>query len=416
MSWFGGGSHHDKTPNFFPVTAYNSGYGALTDTDTAWECISNKGFQTETQTYYSVLEDGSIVMIQIIWSFLGLFLVPATTQMTFKLYNPTTKKTVWKSVNVKDFKTDGRSSKSDAFEIKHTGTSAGEEVYELNANLDKTVQLNVKWTRPASAPGCKYGEGEGGGYSTFGRDRSVEKRDGFIVHRFHPFAVTSGTFVVDGTLVDAKGDGMFVHAIQGGMRPNLTASRWNFTFFTTGGGYEESEIGAVRAVFMEFLTTDDYGPGGKNSERAKVSVGTIYASGLPNSRLAMVGQSHPATEAWPVPNKDHVDAKHLNPVKDKDTGYLAPTGYEFIWAGDRSDKEGKFEANLTVDDLNAGLVEKVDVLAEIPYVLRKALAAATGTKPFIFQWHNPATLNIDLGDKKLAVKGWSYAEASYISQ
>lgn len=45
----------------------------------------------------------------------SLFLVPATTQMTFKIYNPKTKKLTWKSVNVSNFKTDGRSSKSDAF-------------------------------------------------------------------------------------------------------------------------------------------------------------------------------------------------------------------------------------------------------------------------------------------------------------
>lgn len=32
-----------------------------------------------------------------------------------------------------------------------------------------------------------------------------------------------------------------------------------------------------------------------------------------------------------------------------------------------------------------GLIEKVDVLAEIPYVLKKTLAAVTGTKPFIYQ-------------------------------
>jgi hypothetical protein len=33
------------------------------------------------------------------------------------------------------------------------------------------------------------------------------------------------------------------------------ASRWNFAFFTTGGGSEESKLGAVRAIQMEFETT-----------------------------------------------------------------------------------------------------------------------------------------------------------------
>lgn len=54
-------------------------------------------------------------MVQVIWSYLGVFLIPATAQMTFKLYNPTTKTTTWKSVNVSNFKHDGRNCKSDSF-------------------------------------------------------------------------------------------------------------------------------------------------------------------------------------------------------------------------------------------------------------------------------------------------------------
>lgn len=38
---------------------------------TQWMCISNKGFQTETQVWYSILPDGSFLMVQVIWSFLG---------------------------------------------------------------------------------------------------------------------------------------------------------------------------------------------------------------------------------------------------------------------------------------------------------------------------------------------------------
>lgn len=45
----------------------------------------------------------------------SLFLIPATAQMTFKYYNPTTKEQVWKSVNVGSFKHEGKSCKSDHF-------------------------------------------------------------------------------------------------------------------------------------------------------------------------------------------------------------------------------------------------------------------------------------------------------------
>jgi len=77
-------------------------------------------------------------------------------------------------------------------------------------------------------------------------------------------------------------------------------------------------------------------------------------------------------------------------VKDAFTGYAAPTGMEVKWAGERRDGQGRASAKLVVDKLGAtegegGLIEKVDVLAEIPYVIKKALSAVTGTKPYIYQ-------------------------------
>lgn len=79
-------------------------------------------------------------MVQVIWSYTGYVLllcvpitqsclpvvsstlikdsimfVPATSQMTFKYYNPTTKQATWKSVNVGSWKPDGRGCKSDHF-------------------------------------------------------------------------------------------------------------------------------------------------------------------------------------------------------------------------------------------------------------------------------------------------------------
>lgn len=54
-----------------------------------------------------------------------------------------------------------------AKEVKHTGSATGEEAYAITATLDKDVQINVTFTKPASAPGYKYGTGAGGGISTF---------------------------------------------------------------------------------------------------------------------------------------------------------------------------------------------------------------------------------------------------------
>jgi len=95
--------------------------------------------------------------------------------MTFKLWNPVTKKQIWRSINVNGFKHDGRNSKSDAFEIKHTGTTTTEEVYHITATL-KDVLVDVKFTKLANAAGWKYGDG----YSNFG-SQDPHKRDAFVI-------------------------------------------------------------------------------------------------------------------------------------------------------------------------------------------------------------------------------------------
>lgn len=86
MSWFSSSSSSSEPakgaqahfsgeanrPNFFPVTSTApGGYTALTPKDTEWACETKKGFNSETQTWYSILEDGSMMMVQIIWSYIG---------------------------------------------------------------------------------------------------------------------------------------------------------------------------------------------------------------------------------------------------------------------------------------------------------------------------------------------------------
>ncbi|OCF38717.1 survival factor 1 [Kwoniella heveanensis CBS 569] len=423
MSWFSSSSSSSAGtgPNFFPVTSSQSGFGELSPADTAWANTSNKGFQTETQIWYSVLKDGSFLMVQIIWSYLGVFLVPATTQMTFKVYNPKTKKSTWRSINASGAKFDRQNLKSDQFEIKHTGSPTTEEVYTITATLDKTVHFSLTFTRPADAPGFKLGSGPQGGISTFGKEQDESKRDGFVVHRFHPLSYSSGTITVDGETINGDGDGMFVHAIQG-MRPNLVASRWNFAFFTTAGGEEDAKLGGVRAIQMEFETTDDYGPKGAKSGRTKANIGCVYTT--KSAPLIVTGQTHSPAQnptAYPNPSGDVSSAVHSAPILDKETGYPVPSAISFNWESNRINGEGRVSAKVELGKAGAlvgegGLIEKVDVLAEIPYVIRKGLAAVTGTKPYIYQYHNPATLELSIDGETIPVKGWLFNEASFVSQ
>jgi hypothetical protein len=136
---------------------------------------------------------------------------------------------------------------------------------------------------------------------------------------------------------------------------------------------------------------DQYGSKGAKSGRTKVNIGAIYTS-TQSTPLVVTGQTHDAPGATPFPNisSDISTATHLSTGADKETGYNVPLGVSFEWQGERVDGKGNAGAKVTVDTLGlnvgeGGLIEKVDVLAEIPYVIRKGLAAVTGTKPFLYQ-------------------------------
>jgi len=257
--------------------------------------------------------------------------------------------------------------------------------------------------------------------SVFGKDISEAKRDGIISHRFFPVCHSTGHLVINGKMVDADGQGMFVHAIQG-LRPDSAASRWNFGFFTTAGEAGDSKLGTVHALQMEFETTDHYGPKGPKSGRTKVNVGVI-TSAKHSSPLIVVGQtSCPAnSSAFSGLNDDVSSVVQSGASKDSETGYNIPGAIEFKWAGQCSDGKGRVSAGLSVPTLGktvgeGGLIEKVDVLAEIPYVVRKALSAVTGTKPYIYQYLNPSTLNLEVDGEAVKVEGWFFNEATFVSE
>ena len=307
-------------------------------------------------------------------------------QFTCKIYNPTTKETIWKSINVTNFISappglDKRSCKSDQFSITHKSALGTDhpESYTIRANLADDLQLSLDIVRPAGIPGYKIGKGPRGGFSYFGPD--VEKPEGYAIHRFWPHDVATGHIISKGRALTAKGPGMMVHAIQG-MRPNLVAARWDFANF------QSEAYGGVSAIQMEFTTIDAYGRKGDGSGGVKVNVGSLVLGG----KLAAVT----AETKWP--DEDESDeasvvsrATHLGMVADEETGYDTPSEIVFRWAGPSivADAQGTVDATLKVDVGNPaapkGLIEKVDVLAEIPYVVKTVVNYVAGTKPYIYQ-------------------------------
>jgi len=233
--------------NFFPVSsryAESDLLGELEPKDTEWTCAG--GFSVETQTFYCFADGKSSIMVQIIYTSIGIW---TTTQLVIKIYNLKTKETTWKSINVSNFNLgeDKRSCKSDQFAFTHQSTPGAEfeESYSIEGNAGDDLKILLDVKRPAAIPGFKIGKGPKGGFSYFGPDPG--KPEGYVIHRFWPRSQFSGTITSSGKVTPFAGPGMFVHAIQG-MRPNLVASSWNFAHF------QSDEHGGVSAIQMELTT------------------------------------------------------------------------------------------------------------------------------------------------------------------
>ncbi|KAK4700700.1 hypothetical protein P7C70_g5542, partial [Phenoliferia sp. Uapishka_3] len=488
MSWFASASA-DAGSKLHPVQlAFDQEalYGPLTDEDTAWVATSS-GFITETQIWYGVTPSGGLIMCQIIHSSVGVLLrlgleqsrsaiigslkgmagcplmdtearyhLPfnpdalgrltilyllsthrvwyPSIQFTFRYVDPAKKVHVWKSTSVTNFtvapspKVDRRSSKSDQFTI--TVDPAQPHKYTIEGKHDDDVAISLVYERLTE--GWKVGAGPRGGMSYFGQLKDGAAKgtapditaggDGYAIHRFWPRCAVTGIARIGSEVIDLAGTrGMFVHAIQG-MRPNVLAAKWNFaTFQSSAEGGE-----GVALTMMEFTTTPAYGS-------KKVNIGSVVVG----DKLVAITAGGEGVEGTSV-------ATHKNTVVDKETEYDAPGSIEYEWNGYTlfntegtlvaSAKAPKTQAKLTLDLLTSapgepyatrGLVEKVDVLGQIPYLVKKFVNYAAGTKPYIYTWLNPAKASItvpsDLASpaseetKTIEVEGTVFNEATFIS-
>ncbi|KAG8868303.1 putative cell survival pathways protein [Serendipita sp. 405] len=213
---------------------------------------------------------------------------------------------------------------------------------------------------------------------------------------------------------------MLVHAIQG-MRPNLIATRWNFCWFSGTLPIDGKET-TVSSIMMEFTTTDSHGRKKGGEGGVTVNVGCLSVGSHVAATAETKWPDEAAGSSVPVISR----AIHYDSVRDKDTGYDQPQKIGFSWEGPlAADPHQKLSGDLLLDvgfgEQSKGLIEKVDVLAEIPKVL-KAIVNATGTKPYIYQWMQPDVIlrlrgpeGVLHGQSEIDIKGTAYVEASYVS-
>ena len=128
----------------------------------------------------------------------------------------------------------------------------------------------------------------------------------------------------------------------------MKAAKWNFVTF-------QGE--KLTATMMEFITPPSYGSGKVNvssvlKDNALLTAGTIGTVEYPQSKL------------------------------DAETEWDEPTAVKAVWRGkteDGKDVEGLIETTF------ANRLDRVDIMAEVPAIVKKFVAGAVGTRPYIYQ-------------------------------
>lgn len=205
-------------------------------------------------------------------------------------------------------------------------------------NEDALINLTVSSKTPAFVVGKD-------GNTLYGTD--PKNPWGRMRHAFWPRCVAEGTVTTKDGTIDFKGKAFFVHALQG-MKPHHAAARWNFVEFQ-GKDYS--------AMMMEFTTPTSYAS-------TTVNVGAIVKDG----EVVYAGCGN--------------TAEHITTTTDTDNDWPAPEQVKYSWTGKTTD--GKALEAIIEGSLNKCL-DRVDVMAEVPAFVKSIIAAAAGTKPYVYQ-------------------------------
>ncbi|KAJ3479724.1 hypothetical protein NLG97_g8247 [Lecanicillium saksenae] len=322
----------------------------------------------ETETFYFFSEEGKIGMAQVIYS--NVAGIRKTCQFNSKIfYTDGSKPHLWSSTPLNNFEIseDKASFYADdcALELSEDGNS-----YTIKSLADQHAIVNIKVTK--TAPGFQGGKT---GTSSYGTD--PKEPWGWMRHAFWPRCTVEGTITTEDGPVDFKGRGLYSYALQG-MKPHHAAARWNFLNFQ-GPNYS--------AIMMQFITPPSYGS-------TVVNVGGIATDG------AIVGAGCDNT------------VTHTKVEDDPESNWPTPTDIKFVW--NAKDKDGKpVEAELETS-LGERL-DRVDVMAEVPAFVKRIVAGAVGTKPYIYQYGTKATLKLKVDGKEITEEGHIFTEATFIS-
>ena len=261
-----------------------------------------------------------------------------STQVNVKVFYPDGK-IHWSAKTVGNFGFDehNRSLKGDDFSIILADSN---DSFTVKSELDPETLIDLKFTR--AARGFMVGKD---GKTNYGEDPDAPW--GCIKHLFWPKCHAEGKLTVKGEVLNVAGRAMFVMALQG-MKPHHAAAKWNFVTFQSPN---------VSAMMMDFTTPPSYGSQ------------TVNVSGILKDDDLLLAGTQGVVE--------HVESKF-----DQSTEWMEPTVLRAVWKGKSPD--GK-EAEATLETPLDQRMDRVDVMAEVPAIIKKLVAGAVGTRPYIYQ-------------------------------
>ncbi|KKY27706.1 putative survival factor 1 [Phaeomoniella chlamydospora] len=352
--------------------AETTAYTELTKDDLKWKAMESTN--VETQTFYMMTDEGKVAMAQIIYSNVGGLRV--TVQFNLEIFHHTgTSSTnhLWCSDPLENYGFDEEMVSFYADGVAITLNEAGDE-YSIKSARNESSLVDLTFKR--NAPGFQVGEN---GTTYFGTDPANPW--GEMRHRFWPRCAVTGTIKTPEKTYDMKGKGLFIHALQG-MKPHHLAAKWNFVNIQTA---------TYSALIMEYTTPLSYG-------NTTVNVGGITT----DQEIIFAGATNKVT--------------HTASKEDEESFWPVPTDIEFKWNG--KTKGGK-DISAVVSGSLSDRLDRVDVMAHVPGLLKSLVGGVVGTRPYIYQFspQPPLSLSITLPDSTTPVteEGVMFSEATFIS-
>lgn len=331
--------------------------------DFAWKHPNYTNVETQT-FYFTDLRNGYTGFAQIIHS--NIMGIKTTAQFTFRLFNNKSggddPNCIWTSTALENFRTEGANFYADNLSIVNSGES--HDTFHIKSTVNPNSEVDLVITK--LVPGVIFGTD---GTTFYGED--IKEPWGTMRHLFWPRCSVKGSIKLKGGSVDIDGYTMFVMALQG-MKPHHAAKSWNFLNF-------QSEN--FSAVQMEFTTPKSYAT-------TKVNIAIVTSNDLIIATSIDNQITHEDSQVdevgWPVPGAitfDFTDGKDATSI-------------------------GQVRGPIKQ------LVERVDVMAEIPQFVKNIVSGVAGAKPYIYQFCN--TLSATFNGK--TEEGIAFNEATFISE